>query len=69
MASLPPQEGHLAKDCPDGNKKTCYKCNGKGHIAMDCPSSQKAIDRVKKADDIDEAAGDQVLSAADLEDL
>ena len=36
---------------------------------MDCPSSQKAIDRVKKADDIDEAAGDQVLSAADLEDL
>jgi len=47
------------------------RCNGKGHIALDCPSSQRAIDRVasRKKDDIDLAAGDQVLSAADLEDL
>jgi len=65
------KEGHLAKDCPDGDKKTCYRCNGKGHIALDCPSSQRALDRVapRKKDDIDLAAGDQVLSAADLEDL
>ena len=39
------QEGHLAKDCPDGDKKTCYRCSGKGHIAMDCPSSQRELDR------------------------
>ena len=33
------QEGHLAKECPDGDQKTCYKCGGKGHIALSCPSA------------------------------
>lgn len=65
------KEGHLAKECPDGDKKTCYRCNGKGHIALDCPSSARALERVaqRKKDDIDLAAGDQVLSAKDIEDL
>jgi len=70
------KEGHLAKECPDGDQKTCYKCSGKGHIALSCPSVQQVTVRrspVMKAKDvvdpIDESAGDQVLSAADLEDL
>jgi len=69
-------EGHLAKDCPDGDQKTCYKCSGKGHIALSCPSERQVtvrrspvIKRKDVIDPIDESAGDQVLSAQDLEEL
>ena len=38
LTIVPPQRGHMSRDCPDGELKTCFKCGGKGHIAMDCPS-------------------------------
>jgi hypothetical protein len=70
------KEGHMAAACPDGDQKTCYKCGGKGHIALSCPSPAQARPRSRQSatkkdqvDPIDEAAGDQVLSAKDLEDL
>lgn len=68
------KEGHLAKECPDGDQKTCYKCGGKGHIALSCPSAPdvafiRPSAKKDEIDPIDESAGDQVLSASDLEDL
>jgi len=46
------QDGHLARDCPDGDRRggrgggggrdtVCYNCNGSGHFARDCPEGDR----------------------------
>jgi len=50
------QDGHMARDCPDGDRRggrgggggggrggdsVCYNCNGSGHFARDCPEGDR----------------------------
>ena len=48
------QRGHMSRDCPDGDLKTCFKCGGKGHIALDCPSpaNSKKGEKGSRADEV-----------------
>jgi len=69
----------MAKDCPDGSTKTCYKCGDKGHIAPDCPEGRRGADKGDKPktrkrgeddDDEDEDMDDKALLSNDeIEDL
>ena len=54
------QRGHMSRDCPDGDLKTCFKCGGKGHIALDCPSPANSKKGEKGS------GADEVLEPEDL---
>merc|ERR1719479_459359 len=35
------QDGHKAKDCPDGGGSSCFNCKQDGHIKKDCPEPDR----------------------------
>merc|ERR1712113_1268542 len=35
------QDGHKAKDCPDGGGRSCFNCKQDGHIKKDCPEPDR----------------------------